>query len=89
MPRAYWEPQVQRKWGMAAPFAVAGTGRVSRGRYLRNPKCGAVRRGLLAIAGTLRGEKYPPSAWDDIPRSNARDRTWKRHRAKQWREIEV
>jgi hypothetical protein len=32
-----------------------------------------------------RSMKELPSAWDDIPRSDSRDRSWKRHRKTQYR----
>lgn len=47
--------------------------------YFRRPRHIGVKRALCAM-GTLRGAKVPPSDWDDIPRSTARDRSWKRKR---------
>jgi len=36
-------------------------------------------------APPVRPRAVPPSAWDDILRADARDRSWKRHRARRWR----
>lgn len=76
------------KWGMAAPLAVPGTGH-NRGAFrgMRRPRCIGIRRGFLASSGTLRGEKLPPTSWDDIWRSTFRDRSWKRHRRTRWHRI--
>lgn len=69
---------------MAHLFAVPGTGRRTRRyRFLRTPRHASAKRGLLAVAGTLRGVSTPPTSWDDITRSI--ERTWKRHRLTRWR----
>ena len=80
--------QKATKWGMAAPLAVPGTGhRTAYRRFLRRPRCLGVLRATVADLGTMRGEKVPPTAWDDLPRSIARDRSWKRHRRTRWHRI--
>lgn len=72
---------------------VPGTGRRARyGRcYLRYPSTQRDRR--LGHAVVEDGEPLPrgarrphaiPNAWDDLPRRDRKDRSWKRHRATQW-----
>jgi hypothetical protein len=70
---------------LANAGAVPGTG--NRGartyRFIRRPRNAAVKRALAACGG-LRGEKVPPSSWDDIPRRP--ERSWKAHRRYRWRD---
>lgn len=72
-----------RGWRIANVFAVPGTGRFRRGHMFRRPRHAAV---LRALGGNLRGEKLPPTDWDDINVGSFGDRCWKRHRAHRWHE---
>lgn len=70
---------------LANPFAIAGTGRRHRRyRWIRCPRNIAVKRGLIAAVGDLRGVTVPPSNYDDIARHC--ERSWKRHRTTRWRD---
>ena len=46
----------------------------------------AVKRGLSAEAGSVRGEKVPPNSYDDLSMSNASNRNWKRFRRRRWKD---
>jgi len=75
------DPAENKKWHLAHIFAVTGTGKRGRWCWLRNPRHIGVER-FLAAHG-LRGEKVPPDAYEDIPRTV--ERSWKAHRSTQWR----
>lgn len=67
---------------------IPGTGQC-RSNYYKRPKSHQERRSSLAhpkLVRPHRRAKKLPNAWDDIPRSNAIDRCWKRNqkRRKQW-----
>jgi hypothetical protein len=67
---------------------VPRTGRRS-GNYYRNPKTTQERRWVMACPGLVRPRrrgKYLPTNWNDIPRTDAVDRCWKRSmkRRRQW-----
>ena len=72
------------RWTLANACAVPHTGRKARGHWYRRPRNAATKRSLVAACGSLRGEKVPPSSWDDIPRRP--QRTWKEHRRYRWRD---
>nr|WP_287412309.1 hypothetical protein [Pseudodesulfovibrio sp.] len=67
---------------------IPGTGRC-RSNFYKRPKSHQERRLSLAypkLVHTRRKAKTLPNAWNDISRSNAIDRCWKRNkkRRKQW-----
>jgi hypothetical protein len=72
---------------------IPGTGRHHGryGNYLRSPHCHAALRAHAAMPadGTvlrLTGRiTRPPTNYDDIPRSDANNRNWKRHRRTRWK----
>lgn len=78
--------RVAPRWTIANRWAVPGTGnrRRRRGRYYRRPRNISIKRALLSIFGTLKGICYPPNNYDDIARSSADDRNWKRFRKTRW-----
>lgn len=80
------EPTTTPRWTLANRWAVPGTGCRHRGRWYRSPHNIAVKRGLEAIFGTLKGVTYPPNNYDDIARACAYDRNWKRFRKTRWKE---
>lgn len=77
-------------WKLAGQEAVPHTG--ARGhfaRWLRRPRHIGFERAALADFDSLRGLTLPPDAWDDVPRSRRRDRSWKQHRRYQFRSTPV
>jgi hypothetical protein len=56
------------------------------GTWLRNPRTTQERRANQDWP--VRGRRLPnrlPEAWDDVPRRDADDRSWKRHRRTQYK----
>lgn len=74
---------------MANIFAVPGTGRRAAGHLFRRPHSISVKRQILAVSDSLRGEKVPPDSCDDITIGAYRHRSWKRHRLNQWHEASI
>ena len=78
-------PAALKRWTLAGLGAVPWTGRGNSRPWCRRPRNMAVRRGLIAARGTLRGIKVPPDASSDLDIAADQDRCWKRHRATKWR----
>lgn len=73
---------------IANVFAVPGTGHSRQAcKWLRGPRNIGVKRALLADLGTLKGQKFPPDNYDDVPRAAFHDRNWKRFRKTRWHRI--
>lgn len=71
---------------------IAGTGKRTWGNYYRYPRTQRDRRLSQPVfeddEPRIRGARRPcriPSAWEDIPRRNWKDRNWKNYRRTQWR----
>lgn len=83
------EQTIRPRWSLANIGAVPGTGKHRRGHYFRRPRNAGIKRALISVFGSLRGVSVPPSSYDDIHIKSIRHRTWKRHRANQWRNVDA
>ena len=73
------------RWTLANAGAVPGTGRHTLYKwFLRRPRNAATKRAIVGASGSMKGEKIPPSSWDDIKRRS--QRTWKEHRRYRWKD---
>lgn len=90
------EGVVERPWdGDRRPrgLPIPGTGvRRSYGRWLVFPQTQAERRWACPVVEdgepgvrAARRAHMLPTAWDDWPKACVEDRSWKRHRRRQWR----
>ena len=74
---------------------VPDTGRRHRGGFYRYPQTHGAHRAAEFLSELIRAGEIPsergiaklarlPDAWDDVPRSDSNDRSWKRHRRQQY-----
>lgn len=90
--RARWRREAQRPEDYRkAPVPRVGVSFRGIGHMLRSPRTTALLRdawwqedGVPPVRARLRGH---PTRWDDLWRSDMRDRSWKRHRDHQWKSV--
>lgn len=79
------QTEQERGWRIGGARAVRGVHRPRPYRYFRSLRTGGIKRAILAVSGTLRGEKVPPEYYDDINRAACGDRNWKQFRRTRWK----
>ena len=77
-----------RGWRLANAWAVPRTGNTRRrGHQHRRPRHAGFFRALAGCVESFRGEKLPPTAWDDIHIAASYSKCWKRHRKTQYHRL--